>query len=190
MKLVNRFAAHALAGVIVISTAALAQPRTITRGELSEWIVRASDRASGGARHLSQPVAEAMADAALAHADTNEALAMASIEVAIAWFETGGQLVNDPAGSNDHGASACWAQIYLPHNARTEEGWTGGELRADPKKCATVAVRLVRASIASSPSCDGCELTVYARGRDTAEGRRLSRVRMALARRLLSEVTR
>lgn len=181
---------HVLAAVIAVSTAALAEPETTTKDELAAWIVRASTHASGGSRHLSQPVADAMAGAALADSDVNEARAIASIEVSLAWFETGGQLVNDPRGPNDGGQSNCWAQIYLPNHARTTEGWTGAELRADPKKCATVAVRMIKASLARSPSCNYCGLTIYARGRDTEEGRRLSRVRLALAERLLREVSR
>ena len=161
----------------------------IARSALTAWIVAASLVASSGARKLSERVAQAMADEAIAAADGNDAVALSlsSIEVSLAWFEGGNEL--SPHGSNDHGQSACWAQIYLPNGARTLEGWTASELRSDPQKCAHVAVRLIRASISASPTCDGCALTIYARGRDTAEGRRLSRVRMALARRLLAEVT-
>lgn len=184
---------NAIVGLVVIATGAFAQPETMKREDLSAWIVRASLHASGGARRVTQPVADAMADAAIENPiirESHSIYAIAAIEVALAWFETGGQLVNDPTGSNDHGASACWAQIYLPHGARTVEGWTAGDLRADPKKCATAAVRLIKASLASSPSCNACGLTVYARGRDTEEGRRLSRSRLALAEKLLREVSR
>lgn len=186
---------HALAGVIVIATGALAQPRPVTwtQSELSAWVTRASSHASGGQRHLSQPVADAMAEAALANpilAEDRAIMSVASIEVSLAWYETGGQLVNDPSGSNDHGNSACWAQVYLPNGARTLEGWTGAELRADPKKCARVAVRLIKASLLSSPTCNGCGLVTYARGHDTPEARRLSQTRMGLAERLMKEVPR
>ena len=160
----------------------------IARAALASWIVAASLVASHGARKIVEPVALAMADEAIAAADDDATVrALSAIEVSIAWYEGANRLA--PIGSNDGGASACWAQIYLPGGVRTAEGWTAAELRADPAKCAHVAVRLIKASIVASPSCDGCELTVYARGRDTAEGRRLSRVRRALARRLLREVT-
>jgi hypothetical protein len=111
---------------------------------------------------------------------------MMGIEVAVSWFE--GKFMLDPIGSNDGGMSHCWAQIYLGHNGRTREGYTGYQLRTDPMKCAQVAVRLIKASLLASPACDECGLTVYARGRDTDEGRALSRNRMGLAHRLLREV--
>jgi hypothetical protein len=165
-------------------------PMTLT--SLAAWIIAASSFASGNVRHLSQPVADAMAEAAMAtrlvDADDRPILALAAVEVALAWYETGGQLALDPAGPNDGGASHCWAQIYLPHGARTAEGWTGQELRRDPRKCATVAVRLIRASFLASPACDLCGLTVYARGRDTPEGRALSATRVGMAKRLVAAV--
>lgn len=164
----------------------------ITLVKLTAWAIAASLVASGGTRRITPAVAEGMALAAIESpivaTDERTILAMVSIEVALAWYETGGQLVNDPSGSNDHGSSACWAQIYLPNGAHTREGWTAAELRADPLKCARTAVRLIKASLASSPACDLCGLTIYARGRDTTEGRALSRNRMALAVRLQRDV--
>lgn len=165
----------------------------MTLQTLTAWIVAASLLASNNTRKLSEPVASAMAEAAMStrtiDGDLRPVLALAAVEVAIAWYETGGQLTNDPRGSNDSGQSACWAQIYMPGNTRTAEGWSRSDLRADPKKCATVAVRLIRASFLASPACEGCGLTVYARGRDTPDGRRLSQTRMRLAHRLVDEVT-
>lgn len=159
----------------------------ISKAALLAWILSASVAASDGARRLAQPVAAAMADEAIAASDDDATVrALAAIEVALAWYE-GGNLLS-PVGSNDGGASACWGQVYLPHGARTREGWTANELRTDPRKCAHVVVRLVRASLLASPACDECGLTVYSRGRDTEEGRRLSRVRMSLAHRLLRDV--
>lgn len=151
---------------------------------LAQWIVAASLVASSGQRRISDKVAEAMAWAADGDRD------LAAVEVSLAWFEAAN--LQDPRGSgignSDHGQSWCWGQVYLPGGGRTREGWTGPELAADPKKCAAVVVRLVRASFLASPGCDLCGLVVYARGRDTEEGRRLSRARMALARRLVEEV--
>lgn len=153
---------------------------------LAEWIIAASVLASSGQRKISPRTAEAMATAA------DGDYAMAAIEVSLAWFE--GANLQDPRGSgignSDHGQSWCWGQVYLPGNGRTVEGWTGPQLAEDPLKCARVVVRLVKQSMLASPACDGCGLTVYARGRDTEEGRRLSRARMALAQRLMREVAR
>lgn len=153
---------------------------------LSQWIMAASAVASSGQRHLSQRVADAMATAA------DGDYAMAAIEVSLAWFE--GANLQDPRGSgignSDHGQSWCWGQVYLPGNGRTVEGWTGPQLAEDPLKCARVVVRLVKQSMLASPACDGCGLTVYAKGHDTPIGRQQSQARMALARRILTEVPR
>lgn len=163
----------------------------IARASLLVWALKAAALASHGQRELAADVAGAMVDAAIANplTSTDEGLRTTlAIEVALAWWETGGQLVLDPKGPNDGGRSHCWAQIYLANGARTLEGWTGLELRTDAAKCATVAVRIIKASVVASPVCDGCELVMYARGRDTAEARALSRHRVALAKRLIREV--
>jgi len=115
---------------------------------------------------------------------------MMSIEVSLAWHESAN--MQDPRGSgignSDHGQSWCWGQIYLPGGGRTREGWTGPELAREPIKCARAVVRIVKASLSASPTCNECGLVVYARGRDTEEGRRLSVSRMSLAHRLMREV--
>ena len=164
----------------------------ITLASLKAWGLAASIYATGGHAHLSDAVLDGMATAALTDpiipGDDESVKALMRIEVALAFFETGAQMTNDPSGPNDGGQSHCWAQIYLPNGARTREGWTGAELRHDPLKCAKVAVRLIKASLLASPDCSQCGLTVYARGRDTEEGRRLSRTRMGLAQRLGTEV--
>lgn len=189
--ILRKHAAPWALAALALSVPALAQAPepTLSRERLARWVVAASERASGGARRLSQPVADAMAGAALRNpfgTDDAALVGLASLEVSIAWFETGGQLALSPRGSNDGGASACWAQVYLPHGARTLEGWSAAELRADPDKCATVAVRLIHQSFERGPS--DCGLCLYARGRDTPEARRLSGARVALAERLAREV--
>ena len=163
----------------------------ISKTSLVAWILAASVAASHGARRLSQVVAEAMADEALAHpvVDGDDgARVTAAYEVSIAWHEAAN--LQDPRGSgigsSDHGQSWCWGQVYLPGGGRTAEGWTGPQLAADPRKCAAVVVRIVRASVEHGPA--DCELCLYARGKVTAEARRLSATRVALARRLLREV--
>lgn len=166
----------------------------ITKTALSAWIVLASSSATHGARSLPVDVADAMADAAIVDArNDNVARTIASLEVGIAFYETGGQMVLDPKGPNDGGRSHCWGQVYLPPPARTIEGWTGAELRTDPVKCATVVVRLLKASIGASPV--DCPLCVYARGprglpggAEHAWAQRASNARESLARRLLHEI--
>lgn len=88
---------------------------------------------------------------------------------------------NDAVG--DHGQSFCAFQIHLPGGAKTSEGWTGDDLRSDANRCVAVAFRMLRQSIridADHP------LAFYARGPRyrTEEARRLSRDRVALARRI------
>lgn len=162
----------------------------ITIATLKAWGFVASLVASSNARHLSDAVLEGMAHWAINDPivvnDDASIQTMMSIEVAIAWWEGSNQL--NPAGSNDGGNSHCWAQIYLPNNGRTQEGWTGAQLRSDPMKCAKVAVRNIKRSLAASPTCDECGLTFYAAGRDVPIGRTRSRERLGTAHRLLRDV--
>jgi hypothetical protein len=154
----------------------------VTKMALVAWGLSASLVASHGARKLSSRVLGAMADAALANpvvdGDDGPRITM-GYEVAIAWFEAG----NDGAAVGDGGSSYCWGQIYLPNGARTREGWTGPALVSDPRKCATVVVRIVRDSIVRGPA--DCALCLYARGRVTPIARHLSDHRVELVRKLL-----
>ena len=115
-------------------------------------------------------------------------------EVSLAWFEGHNELA--PHGSNDGGESFCWAQVNLPRGARTLEGWSGAELKQDPLKCATVAVRILKSSVTAPKAPADCPLCVYARGYRwlgdasvLAEAKRLSGNRVDLARRLLRVVS-
>ena len=154
----------------------------IARMALIAWGLAASVVASDGQRNLSSSVLGAMADAALANpiTDSDDGVrATMAYEVALAWLEGS----NDAKAIGDGRNSFCWGQIYLPNHARTREGWLGAELVAEPVKCATVVVRLVKASITAGPI--DCPLCLYARGRVTDEARRLSHHRGGLAEKLL-----
>jgi hypothetical protein len=169
---------------------------TITKAALIAWGLAASDVASNHVRHLKEDVVEGMADASLANpiTDSDEGVRlMMAYEVSIAWNEAHNEL--DPRGSNDGGASHCFGQIYLPNGARTLEGWTGAELRADARKCAIVVARLVKSSASDRRAPENCPLCIYARGfrwmgnpEVMLEARRLSDVRTSLAKRLFRDV--
>lgn len=82
--------------------------------------------------------------------------------------------------------SFCAFQLHLPGGARTAEGWTGEDVSNDVGKCTTAALRRLRES---RRACGGYpkedRLAIYARGRcDSEEGRKLSRDRMGLAKRV------
>lgn len=159
----------------------------VTPAQLAPWIVAASVVTSSGQRKLTQRTAEAIAQEAIANpiaATDDGILRTASIVVALAWFEG----ANREDAVNPSRTDWCFGQINLPGGAKTAEGWTGPELAADPVKCAKVTIRIIKASLLASPACDLCGLVVYARGRDTPEGRRLSANRMGLARRILLAV--
>lgn len=170
----------------------------ISLASLKSWGLAASLLASNQHAKLKDTVVEGMAQAALANpivATDDGIRAMMSYEVSIAWFETGGSLELNPHGPNDGGTSHCWAQINLPNHSKTAEGWTGEELRADPLKCATVAVRIIKASVSNRAAPADCPLCIYARGfrwahdeKVLAEAQELSKHRTDLARRLLREV--
>lgn len=170
----------------------------ITLATLKAWGLAASILATDGKAHLADAVLDGMAVAAQANpiiaSDDGRKTTMA-YEVSLARFETGGTMALNPHGSNDGGNSHCWAQIYLPNGAKTLEGWSGPELRADPLKCATVAVRIIKASVSDRRAPADCPLCIYARGfrwlnspAVLAEARDLSRHRVDLAKRLLREV--
>lgn len=105
--------------------------------------------------------------------------------VAIAWRESSFRA----SAVGDSGRSYCWAQIHTgPH--RTAEGWSGPDLASDPDRCAVVALRVLRTSLASCSSAPADErLAAYAAGScGGVRGRRLSRDRAALARRAFGGV--
>lgn len=169
----------------------------ISLGALKAWGLAASIAASHHTKHLSDRVLEGMGQAALDNpitATDDGVRTTMAYEVALAWFE-GHNEDGQPHGSNDGGNSFCWAQINLPHGARTHEGWTGHDLVNDPLKCATVAVRIIKQSATDTRAPIDCPLCIYARGyrwvgdpKVLAEARSLSAHRAALARRLLREV--
>lgn len=115
-------------------------------------------------------------------ADDDDRRQTASFYVAVLFRES--SLDNNAIG--DKGASHCAGQIYLPNGARTREGWTGAELRGDVTKCLAVVSRMLRASFVACRALPPAErMSLYARGSCTSEtGRRLSRDRFALARRV------
>lgn len=86
----------------------------------------------------------------------------------------------------DRSTSFCWGQINLPGGKLTAEGWSGWELTQDPKRCATVVLRLLRGSLGACRHLPIEErLAAYAGGScDSEYGRRVSRDRFALAQRI------
>ncbi len=98
--------------------------------------------------------------------------------VAIAWRES--SFRSDAVG--DHRSSWCWAQVHFPLDRRTKEGWTGESLAADPRRCATVALRVLRTSLSMCRELPEVErLSAYAAGAcSSRRGRRISRDRAAL----------
>lgn len=97
----------------------------------------------------------------------------------------------DNGAIGDKGTSHCAGQIHLPGGARTAEGWSGEDLRADPSRCLAVVSRMLRASFSACRALPFEErLAVYARGScNSLEGRRISRDRMRLAARIHAAVT-
>lgn len=123
------------------------------------------------------------------HKDDREAIAQAIVATdaterearwlaAIAYRESG---LHAGAVGDDR-RSYCWAQIQM--GARlTREGWSGPDLAADPQKCAVVALRVLRGSLAVCRHLPEAErLSAYASGSCASErGRRISRDRYRLA---------
>jgi hypothetical protein len=170
---------------------------------LISWLIAASLFASAGHRVLPKPFVDELAaqiDVKPMFQGIDGALKDAGLMASLAWIEGGnvpdavgdcpGMGPGDPKCTAKTGAQSwCAFQIHLPQGQKTNEGWTGPELAADAKKCITVARRLVESSIKSKENKEGkCPLCVYARGRWTPEGQKLSDFRMGFAKKLLKEV--
>lgn len=115
----------------------------------------------------------------------------AALLVAVAYREgsIGLDIVGDRNAKNAP-TSFCTFQIHLPDGALTIEGWSGEDLRTDIDKCAVVGLRRLRDSFRS---CKAHPIAVYASGPGgcaNARAQRISADRLALAHRLLAEVTR
>mgnify|MGYP006921291327 CR=1 FL=1 len=96
----------------------------------------------------------------------------AALMVAVAYRESGFRNGALNVASEDH----CAFQIHLPKGARTSAGWTGDDLRADVRKCAAVAYRMLRAS---ATVCPKFPVSPYARGVCKATGWDTDRRRLA-----------
>jgi hypothetical protein len=109
-----------------------------------------------------------------------------ALMVSVAFRES--SLRNDIGGDQDskgRPTSFCAFQVHLPNGARTRDGWSGADLKADPAKCTLVAFRMLRESMrvdAANP------VAFYARGPryQSDEARRISKDRVRLAARLLA----
>ncbi len=84
---------------------------------------------------------------------------------------------------------SCLLQIHLPAGARTREGWSGADLRADVTKCLTVGFRMLRESVRICPKAPIAWYAAGGTGACTnARALRISRDRMWLAQRLARDV--
>jgi len=97
--------------------------------------------------------------------------------------------VDNGTTRGDKGRSWCLGQVLLDAKGAktTAEGWTGPDLVADRRKCLRVVLRMARESFVACRALPVEErLALYARGScESADGRKLSRTRMALAFALL-----
>ncbi len=103
-----------------------------------------------------------------------------------------GSLRPDIMGDKQNGkfTSFCSMQIHLPFGGKSPEGWTGEDLVADPVKCITVGMRMLRESMRMCPKHP---VAFYAEGQgiktcDSIRAQRISNDRMFLASRLVKEV--
>jgi hypothetical protein len=157
---------------------------------LLAWVLAASASLAPGRSH------DALGGAIAARAESEPALfkddldrrKTASFLIAISFRES--SLRADAVGDMHAGkpTSFCAFQINLPWGKKTPEGWTGPELAADPDKCVTVAMRMIRSSM---KLCPEHPLAWYAEGPKGCSSKRaqaISRDRLAMAHRLLRDV--
>ena len=128
---------------------------------LLRWVFLAALAVSGNAKPIPDALARAIATHAF-YSPMTETLdgpkKTAAMLVALSWSEGG----FNPSAIGDGGAGHCALGIFLPNNSRTAEGWLGAELDADPDKCVTTGLRILRYSVERGPT--SCRFCLYARG--------------------------
>lgn len=132
---------------------------------------------------VDRAIAQVVTDQPAIFTDDTDRRKTAALMIAVAFRESTFRL--DAIG--DQGRSHCAFQINLPGSSKTAEGWSGAELRTDAFRCVTVGLRMLRESVRIDPVFP---VAFYARGPRwrTEEARRISRDRMAIAKRLSSLV--
>lgn len=158
---------------------------------LITWVLAAASTLSPGRSH--EPLAEAIVEqaegeAALFQGDDDRKKTSALL-VAIAFRES--SLRPDAVGDHVGGkpTSFCAFQIHLPWGSKTPEGWTGPDLATDPKKCVTTAMRMLRMSMRVCPSHPIAWYAAGPAGCASPRAQRISRDRVALAQRLIRDVS-
>jgi hypothetical protein len=121
--------------------------------------------------------------------DDDDRMKTTAFLVAVAFRES--SLRHDAVGDRVKGkpTSFCAFQIHLPWGRKTAEGWTGEDLLEDPDKCVAAAYRMLRISVRT---CAAHPLAWYAEGPNgcsSTRAQRISRDRLALARRLVRKVS-
>lgn len=112
----------------------------------------------------------------------------ASLLVAMAFRES--SLRADAVGDKVNGkpTSFCAFQIHLPYNRTTPEGWSGEDLLADPEKCVSTAMRMIRLSMKVCPDHPIAWYAAGPAGCTSERAQRISRDRLAIAQYLVRKV--
>lgn len=160
---------------------------------LLSWVLAATASLAPGRSH--EPLAQAIVTVAEREAplfrDDDDRKKTVAFLVAVAFRESSlrADVVGDRVGKEGTPTSFCAFQIHLPWWRKTAEGWSPEDLTQEPEKCVTVAHRMMHES---ARACPEHPLAWYAEGPQgctSARAQRISRDRMALAQRLLKEVT-
>lgn len=154
------------------------------------WVLAASSLLAPHRQHdrLAQAIAARVEAEEPLFKDDADRMKTAALLVAMAFRES--SLRADVVGDHVNGkpTSFCAFQIHLPWGRKTAEGWSGADLIGDPEKCVAVAMRYVRESMRA---CAAHPIAVYASGPDGCKderAQRISRDRVALAKRLIRKV--
>jgi hypothetical protein len=157
---------------------------------LLAWVLAASSTLAPGRSHdaLSEAIVSRVEAEAPLFTGDEDKRRTASLLVAMAFRES--SLRADAVGDKVNGkpTSFCAFQIHLPWDRKTPEGWSGEELLADPQKCVTTAMRMIRASM---KVCSAHPLAWYASGPagcESPRAQRISRDRLAIAQHLVRTV--
>jgi len=157
---------------------------------LFPWIMAASALLAPTREHgrLAEAIASRVEAAPPLFKGDEDRKRTSALLVAIAFRES--SLRADAVGDHRGGkpTSFCAFQINLPWGAKTAEGWTGEDLIADPAKCVSAAMTMLRISMQVCPASPLAWYAAGPAGCASERAGRISRDRMAIAARLVRDV--
>lgn len=157
---------------------------------LLAWVLAASSTLAPARDHdrLATAIASRVQAEAPLFKDDDDRRRTAALLVAIAFRESSldAKAVGDMHGGKP--TSFCAFQIHLPYGAKTAEGWSSQDLLEDADKCVGAALHMLRTSVKVCPSHPVAWYAEGPVGCASERAQNISRDRLALARKLVTDV--